>query len=270
MKRTRACCGAALVAAAALAGCAANSDADVADGGGVRPDRVDARDGGTDAPSHAVHDDLPYARELVSFAPGVHAGFGQANLPGVVFGPPGGGGARASLDVVSLGVGGHIVVGFGDRDIVDGPGPDFVVFENAFYIAGTDRDVFAELGEVSVSQDGKTWAAFACDPERAAATSCAGQTPTETYDPAELVPLDPLASGGDAFDLADLDIEWARFVRIRDRATEGAGNNAGFDLDAVGLVHHRRAVTQATAAPSPGHTSMDAGVDAGESDAGEF
>ena len=30
----------------------------------------------------------------------------------------------------------------------------------------------------------------------------------------------------------------ARFVRIRDLSTRGEGTNAGFDLDAVGLVHY--------------------------------
>src|SRR6185503_4202639 len=35
-------------------------------------------------------DDLPYARELVSFGPGEGAGFGDDELPAVVLGPPDG------------------------------------------------------------------------------------------------------------------------------------------------------------------------------------
>jgi len=55
-----------------------------------------------------------------------------------VLGPPRGKPGAGSLHVLSLGVGGEIVLGFGGS-IVDGDGPDFVVFENAFFIDGDDR-----------------------------------------------------------------------------------------------------------------------------------
>ncbi|MEO1338440.1 MAG: cell surface protein, partial [Myxococcota bacterium] len=93
---------------------------------------------------------LPYATEVVSFEPGPGAGFGQAGLPEVVLGPPMGLGVGAgSIDVLSLGVGGSIVLGFA-APIIDGPGPDFVVFENPFFIGGASDALFAELGRVSV------------------------------------------------------------------------------------------------------------------------
>jgi len=183
---------------------------------------------------------LPYARNVVVFSPGAHAGFGQDAMPDVVLGPPGAASAGGSLDVVSLGVGGEIVLDFGDRDVVDGPGADFVIFENPFYAGGDPTQVFAELGEVAVSLDGETWTTFACDVEGQGMgrfPGCAGWTPTRVYDPEALVPLDPEVSGGDAFDLAALGVERARFVRIRDRADGGTGNTAGFDLDAMGAVH---------------------------------
>ena len=54
-------------------------------------------------------------------------------MPDIVLGPPVGGGALAgSLDVVSLGFSGEIVLCFEPNAIVDGPGADFIVFENAF------------------------------------------------------------------------------------------------------------------------------------------
>ena len=51
-------------------------------------------------------------------------------------------------------------------------------------------------------------------------------------------PVDPLAAGGDPFDLAALGRPRARYLRLRDagRSTMGT-NNKGFDLDAVLLVN---------------------------------
>jgi hypothetical protein len=200
----------------------------------------DSMDGGTarlDA-SLAV---LPYATEVVRFTPGDAAGFGQNKLPGVVLGPPSGRGfERGSLDVLSLGVGGEIVLGFGDRSIVDGSGADFVVFENAFFAGGDPSKPFAEPGEVSVSEDGETWVTFACDAQDgdgAEVTGCAGVSPTLEFDAAKLVPIDPEKTGGDAFDLADVSLREARFVRIRDLSETGVAPSAGFDLDAVGIIH---------------------------------
>jgi len=181
---------------------------------------------------------LPYARSVEYFEPGANAGFGAERLPDIVLGPPRGEGNTAgSLDVLSLGVGGEIVVGFGDRALVDGPGPDLLVFENPFYPEGDATQVYAEPGEVAVSEDGQTFFAFPCDVDDAF-SGCAGKTPTELYDALEVDPIDPELTGGDAFDLEDLGLTQARFVRVRDRSTDdGAGIAAGFDLDAVGLVH---------------------------------
>jgi hypothetical protein len=184
----------------------------------------------------------PYAESVESFTPGEGAGYNQTKLPDIVLGPPRGKGSSAgSLDVVSLGADGEIVLGFGDRVIVDRAGPDLIVFENPFWPNGDESNAFVELGEVSVSTDGEVWEAFPCDTEgdgRGRFAGCAGVTPTLEYDALELVPLDPAQTGGDAFDLADLSLESARFVKIRDlRTLEPAGTSGGFDLDAVGVVN---------------------------------
>lgn len=186
--------------------------------------------------------DTPYAHEVVSFTEGKSAGFNADKFPDVVLDAPQGlGTGQGSLDVLSIGVGGEIVLGFGNREIVDGEGADFVVFENPFWPSDDPTAVFAELGEVSVSEDGETWHTFECDTEgdgEGRFPGCAGWTPTLEYDAESLVPLDPELTGGDAFDLADLGIEHARFVRIRDLKTQPAGGTTGgFDLDAVGIVH---------------------------------
>jgi hypothetical protein len=184
----------------------------------------------------------PYAESVESFQPGEAAGYNEAKLPDIVLGPPQGkGNSAGSLDVLSLGVHGEIVLGFGDQVMIDGPGADLIVFENPFWPSGDASQVFAELGEVSVSEDGETWHTFTCDTAgdgNARFPGCAGFTPTLVYDAETLIPLDPEQTGGDAFDLADLSVERARFVKIRDLATlEGATPSAGFDLDAVGIVN---------------------------------
>ena len=231
-------------------------------------------DGGTpvaleDASSPAIADGAPvpadapatapaFVTGVVSFDPGECAGFNASSLPGVVEGPPAGGGSdHGSTDVVSLGVGGSIVVSFAPAAIVDGPGPDFIVFENPFWVAGNSDDAYAEPGEVSVSDDGVTWQVFPCapapDPQSAHGTGvappygkCAGWHVVWSSPTNGISPTDPAVAGGDAFDLADLGVTRARYVRIVDKTLEAcpeAGSrpdNAGFDLDAVSIVHAER------------------------------
>jgi hypothetical protein len=216
----------------ALLACASNGGDPASDGGGAG------------APAAL---DPPYAARVVSFEPGDGAGFGQASLPEVVLGPPDGKGNEAgSLDVLSLGKSGSIVLGF-ERALVDGDGPDLLVFENAFWPGGDASAVYAEPGEVSVSEDGETWLTFACDREgdgEGHFAGCAGVTPTLEYDASVQLPLDPSATGGDRFDLADLGLNSANFVRIRDVSDNGEQPTAGFDLDAVGLVNAARMVDE--------------------------
>jgi hypothetical protein len=222
------------------------SDASASDDAGVAIGSsdaavADAGKGGEDAALPPL-EELPYARSIEDFSPGTFAGFGQSKLPEVVLGPPLGKGTGAgSLDVLSLGVDGEITLGF-DYTILDGEGPDFIVFENPFYASGVAESVFAELGEVSVSDDGDIWHTFPCNTDGGGARQypgCAGWTPSLSYDPQRLLPLDPELTGGDAFDLEDVGLAQARFVRIRDLATQDAmGQSGGFDLDAVGLIHY--------------------------------
>jgi hypothetical protein len=185
----------------------------------------------TDAPLPPV----PYAAAVESFEPGVGAGYGQESLPGVVLGPPAGGAtSRGSEDVVSLGQGGTIVLRLG-LALVDGDGPDLIVFENPFLYPG---GVFAEPGQVSVSTDGEAWAVFDCEPTTPAPNGCAGYEPVLAGDSGIVDATDPVESGGDLFDLAWLEDappeSW--FVRIVDRGADRIAPTAGFDLDAVAVV----------------------------------
>ena len=182
----------------------------------------------------------PYASEVIAFEPGPNAGFGLDNMPDIVLGPPldlEGGGAT---DVLSLGRGGVITLGFGNRVITDGPGVDLVIFENPFWIGGNPRMPFAELAEVSVSADGETWHTFNCEQQETAPGQyhgCAGWSVLKDFEPDAVIPLDSAMSGGDTFDLAVLGVDTVRFVRIRDISESGASPSAGFDLDAVGGVY---------------------------------
>jgi hypothetical protein len=154
-----------------------------------------------------------------------------------VLGPPGG-----VEDVASLGCGGRIVLGF-EAGIVDGPGADFIVFENPF------SPDFPEAGQVNVSVDGCNWVEFPCEPsagDLGSLEGCAGRTPVAALPGAGLDPLDPEVAGGDAFDLAEVGLDHARWIEIRDVSgaywedafcDPGQGGKGGFDLDAVGVVH---------------------------------
>lgn len=217
---------------------AASADAGVgADAGGH-----DLGDAGIDPPLACEVEGLPYAVELVRFTPGERAGFGQDGLPEIVLGPPGGGVEGAgSLDVLSLGERGEIVLRV-DPPIVDGPGVDFVIWENPFYIGGDPTLPFAEFAEVAVSEDGEVWWVYACDPESPSAPGewigCAGWSPRVRFDACEMQPIDPSQTGGDPFDLADIGLPVVNFVRITDLGTNGDEGTAGFDLDALGVVRH--------------------------------
>ena len=183
-----------------------------------------------------------YAQELVSFEPGEGAGYGQDKLPNVVLGPPQiGEPISGSTDVLSLGVGGEIVLAFVDVTIVDGPGDDFVVWENPFWINGDETQPFYEMGRVSVSQDGENWFAFDCEPGPGGALDeqCAGWRPRLSFDPCA-ESLDAIETGGDGFDLNEIGVEAVQFIKITDMALRGSAPSAGFDLDAVGAVNFER------------------------------
>ncbi len=177
-----------------------------------------------------------FVTDVVDFEFGEGQDHGQADFPQPILGAPlGEGCCMGSLDVTSLGEGGFVVVEFEGNVITDGEGPDFIVFENAFVPQGADESaVFAEVGRVSVSQDGVEWFDYPCTADEYPFGACAGwHAVLANADENELSPLDPEVAGGDAFDLRDLGLEWARYVRIEDR-TDVEGT---FDLDAVAIVN---------------------------------
>ena len=228
-----------------------DASANPVDGGGPEdagPPSWTVVDGGYAGPDGSTLPATAFATGVASVVPGSCGGFASDQLPGIVVGPPvGGGGNQGGLDVYSLGNGGSIVLTFGDvagnHAIVDGPGDDFVVFENAFFIGGNPGAVYAEPGEVAVSEDGVVWKSLACDGKRPY-TNCAGIKPVFAGPTATVSPLDPAAAGGDRFDLAAFGLPRARFVKITDRTTqpctpgENQATTNGFDLGGVAVLHH--------------------------------
>jgi hypothetical protein len=159
------------------------------------------------------------------------------------------------------------VLRFDDNVIVNGDGVDFTVFENSFLVQGAGsitQPPFAEPGRVSVSQDGSNWLPFACPYDDSDAgpywPGCAGIYPVFSdgtiSQPHASIPTDvpiedlvgvsiltfesPPGSGGDSFDLADVGLAWARYVRIEAApfvTTIPGPTNAAFDIDTVAAVH---------------------------------
>ncbi|OGU57523.1 MAG: hypothetical protein A2X64_04650 [Ignavibacteria bacterium GWF2_33_9] len=137
--------------------------------------------------------------------------------------------------ICSLGLGGEIIVGFKNKYIYDGEGPDFTIFENAF-ISPINKKVFAEPGIVSVSEDGVNYIQFPYDYNTL--EGCAGISPTNGKED----PFDPLVSGGDAFDLSKIGLKKIKYIKIKDFCLEILEDEnheyydpimTGFDLDAV-------------------------------------
>jgi hypothetical protein len=179
-----------------------------------------------------------FAQAVDSVDYGDGAGFGQASFPDVVLGPPrgnisGGGG----MHVLSLGQRGEIVLDLGNCPMVDGPGADFIVFENAFYISGNPEAPFAELAEVGVSEDGINFTWFDCNSDAYPYDGCSGWHPVYSNPDNGISPFDVDEAGGEAYDLSDIGITDARYVIIRDLNDSGGGGTAGYDLDALSVIN---------------------------------
>lgn len=247
--------------------------------------------------------DSYFASRVVDYSPGV--GYELFPDPTLALGGPRGGGAGVgSLDVVTLGVSGELVLGFAaGLGVCDARGPDLIVFENAFNF-GMGR--FAELVWVGVSTNGVDYAFFpsicrvagpvpaygSIDP--ADVEGFAGVTPVfaDVGAPGEpgnaLDPFDPAEAGGDAFDLADLagdrlvasgavDLSRIYYVRLLDVLGDGSqldsegnpiydptGNMDPPYSDETSADIDALAVIHGLAAPLPGDANRSGKVDVGD------
>jgi len=183
---------------------------------------------------------------VYSFKPGTGQNGGQdpQDYPKNIFGFPDSTAredfqASDPSQILSIGMGGEIIVGFKNLEIVDGPGPDFTVFENAFLNPVTKR-IFAEPAKIAVSDDGIHFVEFPFD--SLTLKGCAGVTPTY----GNMNPLNPKESGGDKFDLSDIGLSKISYIKITDICQMILDNPkhpyydpiiTGFDLDAVFGLH---------------------------------
>ena len=201
----------------------------------------------------------PFASRVIAVDDQGRAGGGIFNPPNLLGRPDG--------TVNSLGIGGHVVLGF-DVTIVDGPGADLIVTENPFS-TGPVGHSFAEVAFVDVSSDGIHFARVPSayyGPNQSPGPfgnvnigwyeGLAGATPANLQ---ASDPLDVVEAGGDAIDLSDLKahplvmsglvrlnaISEVRLVDARDgvdqdvRGTtiQDAGSGSA-DIDAVAVIHH--------------------------------
>ena len=216
----------------------------------------------------------PFADAVIEFHPGDGAGFGAGYYPGNVLGPPNGNSDPTSpnsapQDLLSLGDGGWIVLRFTDNQLVDGPGADLAVFENPVEPIVYPGRSFAETAVVAVSENGTSWTTFPFDfipalteddlLDKSHHVGLAGVNSVFSSPSNGISALDPAVSGGDFFDLAQIGVLRANYVRITDTGTTGAtqttdgdgdivddpGNHfafpgagsVGFDLDAVAALN---------------------------------
>lgn len=133
--------------------------------------------------------------------------------------------------MLTLGELGSITLEMTDLEIIDGPGPDLIVFENPF-------PAWRETGRVEASLDGIDWYEWPCEAENITDDfpGCAGVGTVHATPDFWVDPTDPSAAGGDAFDLEDLGLPAARFIRITDSGHNAfgyGGTTGGFDLDAI-------------------------------------
>ena len=199
--------------------------------------------------------DFEYADVIVD-APGTVSAPSAVNEPENAINGVHGDPASGSTDVFSRGVStdpanNYIVLRFSERRIVDGPGADFVVFENAFETRGGN---FMDPVIVAASNDGVTWVDFPHDyvgadeqsyeADPAMWVGFAGVSPVSYDSDAPECP-DPLAQeqGGDRFDLAEAGLDAARYLRLTTAASVTNPDSGtvypkallsdGFDLDGI-------------------------------------
>lgn len=121
------------------------------------------------------------------------------------------------IEPMSLG-GGYVIVDMGANELIlDEEGDDLRVYETDQIFYGMDTP---EAYEVFVSQDMQAWKSLG-----------EGEGTTE-------------------FDLADSNLNWARYVKIEDREISIAGRSPGSDIDAIEALHFGEEPKGAVPVPS--------------------
>lgn len=218
-----------------------------------------------------------YPDNVIEFSPGRNAGFGSSYFPENVLGKPDGSDSPQDPNqnenhILTLGTGGHIILEFSQDYVIDGPGPDFTIFENPVQPYGFPERSFIETAIVSVSNDRINWIQFPCELKSTENTDLfeknnyvgfAGIEPVLISPTNNINPFDPELSGGDKFDLAEIGVDKCRFIKIQDTGHSdfnptydkfgtintdfgnlldpppnlSGGRTAGFDLDGIAAIN---------------------------------
>lgn len=173
------------------------------------------------------------------------------------------GNPSTNFGTVSLGDGGTATLSF-EYAVVNGKGPDFVVFENAFPNPANPKEAFMELAFVEVSSDGINFVRFPAYSN----TATTQQTAPFAYLDASLIHnlagkyIFPYGTPFDLEDLKDstaIDINYITHIRLVDvigtidpiSGSKDIQNNlindpyptafasGGFDLNGVGIIHKK-------------------------------
>ena len=182
-----------------------------------------------------------WADSVILFAHGDGQWFGQDGFPSVVLGSPDTSATPTvpSLNVLSLGEFGFIVLRFRDSVVVDGPGDDLVIFENVFITSAdsSDTSAFVEPAYVFLSKDGRFFFMYPFDTSDANPynwTGLAGIKPTNYGADT----INPDVWMGDRFDISAVGLDTVRFVLIADAVDLCPSSLcSGFDLDAAGCIN---------------------------------
>jgi autotransporter-associated beta strand protein len=216
-----------------------------------------------------------YASQVIDTVVGAGQPIAFSDPTQALGGPTGAGSNEGSVDVYKLGSGGSITLGFSGGAINDGPGPDFIVYANPFYVSNNPGTDFAELSFVEVSSDNIHYVRF---PDSSSTTTdpgpfgsinpnnisgFAGVTPVyaNTSPSNGINPFNAATAGGDAFDLSTLaalpaaqtlvhqgylnldDIQYVRIVDVIDGVSVDSNGNtiycpgSGADVDAVAVIN---------------------------------
>lgn len=189
---------------------------------------------------------------VYTFTPGTGQNAGQSDIyfPNNIFGAPSINASKyvaetRPVEILSIGMGGEIIIGLKDNYIINKEGADFTIFENAF-INQFNEKVYAEPAIVSVSKDGINYIEFQYNIETL--EGLAGTIPTY----GKKNPFNPKESGGNSFDLSEINIDTVKYIKIKD-ITEQILNNSehnnydptlsGFDLDAVAIINYTQEIS---------------------------
>jgi hypothetical protein len=153
----------------------------------------------------------------------------------------------SSTDVFVVGDSEYVIFSWNDKKIINMEGDDLKIFENGFYISGTDNRMSLDLGMVEVSKDGNVWleipVTYTDQPYQNSPDGKLNFIGTETvkinFNDEYLIKPQSIEAGGDSFDLSDAGIDegdYIKYVKVIDAGDlypDGQIGSNGVDIDGI-------------------------------------